>query len=192
MSSTTSACFALTGVSIGIHQRRELLALLGARVVEEWKPGVTHLVADTFRRTTKLMCAICAGADIVSPSFVDACQRAACIVSPEPFLLKDEVCEAAFAKKHGLPTYSLTAAVRRARSQGPLLAGFVVYCDGGVAGRGELRTLVEAAGGNWVAKPPPRHAGITSKVLQLGIHYDAELLREAACTQILRFETYRL
>lgn len=190
-------CFTATGLELGEKLRRLIECKLGARLVDEWSADVTHLVSDTFRRTTKFMCAICAGVRIVVPEYLEACRVAGQLVDDADFALRDEVCEAAFAKKHGLPGYSLAAALQRAREAGPMLAGYSVHCAPSVTGRPELRVLVEAAGGRWLrraeaATKPLVTAGNGSGTLLVGREYDAELLREAACTQVLRFDTYRL
>jgi len=158
-----------------------------------------------------MMSAICCGARIVTPDYIDACLQAGFLVDDAPFALNDKVCEAAFAKKHGLPRYSLQAALEESRRSGPLLAGVAVHCSPVVVGRSEMKTLVQAAGARWLrqvpepspeaadaepvlllgksgAEPPPRHA----ERWRLHTAYDAELLREAACTQKLRYDVYRL
>merc|ERR1719433_780829 len=98
--------------------RRFLEVSLRARVVDIWSPHVTHLICDTFRRTTKMMCAICVGARIVTPAYVDACRAAGRLVDDMPYTLRDTVCEAAFARKNGLQAYSVEAALHRARASG--------------------------------------------------------------------------
>lgn len=191
-----SLCLTTTGIELGTRQRRVLQKRLGFKVVDDWQLGVTYLVADTFRRTTKLMCAICTGTRIVVPAFLDACLLEGRLVDDTPFLLRDMLCEAAFAKKQGFFEYSLTEAVARSRVQGPLLDGLSVHVDAAVPGKKELQLLVEAAGGQWLRRPPPNaevsaSSGPQPSVLLIGRTFDAELLREAACTQILRFERYR-
>jgi len=191
-------CIAFSGIEISARRRQQLESKVGVRVVDDWCPDVTHLVADAFRRTTKLMCAICVGAYIVVPNFLSACQRAGSLIDPGEWLLRDELCEAAFAKKRRLPEYSLAAAVARARSNGPLLADVSVCCSRTVTSTADLRSLVHAAGGIWLEEPPGADAqrGLPASgpgsFLHLGKDFDPELLREAACTQILRFEQYRL
>lgn len=182
-------CFVATGLDFAPKYLRALCSL-GAEVVEDWSPGVTHLVADTFRRTTKFMCAICVGAQIVVPQYLEACRKASSIVDTAPYTLKDPVCEAAFAKKHALESYSLADALERARSSGPMLASYRVYCEPFVQGCADLKTLVEAAGGEWLSEASEVTAD--KRTLHIGKVYDAELLREAACTQVLRFNMYRL
>lgn len=158
-----------------------------------------------------MMSAICTGARIVTPDYIDECLKAGCLVDDAPFALNDTVCEAAFAKKHGLPRYSLQEALEESRRSGPLLDGVDVHCSQVVVGRSEMKTLVHAAGARWLrqvpecpphaadaqpvlllskagAEPPPRHA----ERWRLHTAYDAELLREAACTQKLRYDMYRL
>jgi len=181
---------------------------LGATLVTGFDPLITHLVADTFRRTTKMMCSICRGARIVVPEYINACRVAGELVDEAPYILQDGVCEAAFARKRGLGNgYSLPAALARARSNGPLLAGMGVYCFPSVVEKRELPLLVAAAGGAWLNRFPP-NPDDDCKVLLLAertvsgaceqrrrkIHrvYDVELLREAACTQQLRRSAYRL
>jgi len=203
-------CFTSTGLELGTKHRRQLRSRLGVKFVDEWTPEVTHLLADTFRRTTKMMCAICSGAIVVTPDYIDACLRSGSLVDDAPYVLKDAVCEAAFAKKHGLPRYSLQVALEESRRSGPLLAGVAVHCSPVVMGRSEMKILVEAAGATWLrhvpdtseaaeaqpvlllgkagTEPPPRHA----ERWRLHTAYDAELLREAACTQKLRYDVYRL
>merc|ERR1711879_67247 len=124
---------------------------IGARIIEDWAPEVTHLVTDTFRSTLKLMCSICVGAHIVTPAYLDACEEAGRLVDEAPHLLRDELCEAAFAKKHGLESYSLQAALELARQRGPLLSGVEVMCSGYVARQRELEHIVRMAGGEWLA-----------------------------------------
>lgn len=207
-SSTRRPCFAATGLELGTHQRRVLEGRLGALVASEWSSDVTHLVCASFRRTTKLMCAICTGAHIVVPAYLTACEKAGRIVGVTPFILRDRACEVAFAVQHGLPTYSLEVAVDRARRCGPLLRGLAVYCAASVAGRSDLRALVSAAGGLWLCRVPAPAELLNSDgsmaVLLLGRvpralasdrsvkAFDAELLREAACTQELRYGVHQL
>lgn len=204
---THQLCFTATSVELSRSQIRFLTSTLGANVVDEWSPGVSHLIADTFRRTTKLMCAICAGVPIVTPAYIDACRKANCLVDCKPFQLQDKLCEAAFAKKHGLPGFSLEAASEQRRQCGPLLEGMSVHCFTSVTERRDLQAVVEAAGGRWVRKPPVAwelpsvlllgQAGIKPEERELdkwqaGLVYDTELIREAACTQVLRRNVYRL
>merc|ERR1711959_590159 len=141
------------------------------------------------RSTPKLMCSICVGANIVTPTFLDACQEAGSVVDEAPHLLRDELCEAAFAKKRGLGSYSLQAAVELARHRGPLLAGVEVFCSESVARQRELEAIVRAAGGSWLGNMSSAQASSSdgaqqNKSLHIGPDgFDAELLREAACTQ---------
>jgi len=199
------AVFATTGLEISIRQKR-LLWDLGAVIVADWTPHITHLVADTFRRTTKLMCAVCKGAHVVTPAYVKACREAGRLVDTAQFLLKDEVCEAAFARKRAMPNgYSLAMAVQRAQQNGPLLQGKSVYCFPSVTEKRELPLLVQASGGTWLNRFPNT---VDSSIILLAERtvssdreqqrrrthevYDVELLREAACTQELRLGAYRL
>mmetsp|Transcript_66817 Transcript_66817/g.159896 ORF Transcript_66817/g.159896 Transcript_66817/m.159896 type:complete len:653 (+) Transcript_66817:3-1961(+) len=201
-----------TGIDLDPEQRHFLKKTLKVRLVDQWSPKVTHLVADTFRRTTKLMCAVCTGTKIVSPDFIDACIASGSLVEDSAFILADEVCEQAFAKKQGLPDFSLQAAVERQREHGQCLKGISVHCALGVAGRQDLRPVVEAAGGKWLAKAPHKISDEQSVLLlaepsssksmisnardlerlQAGLFYSPEILREAACTQVLRRDVYRL
>eukprot|EP00927_Polykrikos_kofoidii_P083913 TRINITY_DN8714_c0_g1_i5.p1 TRINITY_DN8714_c0_g1~~TRINITY_DN8714_c0_g1_i5.p1 ORF type:complete len:459 (-),score=93.54 TRINITY_DN8714_c0_g1_i5:151-1527(-) len=184
-----SACFAVTGVQI-TQSHRELFATIGASLSESWSPATTHLLAQTFRRTTKLMSAVCTGGVIVTPAFVEACCSAGRLLEPDPFLLRDSVCEAAFAKKHGLLSYSLQDACEIARRRNrPFLEGLEVSCTDAVVGRRELEAVVVAAGGRWRAEPAPSPAEC---LIRLGIDYEAELLWEGACTQVLRRDVYKL
>lgn len=191
--------FAVTGFVLDRVKRDKLEKIPGVVVVDEWSSKVTHVVAKGFRRTTKLMCAVCAGLHIVVPEFIDECIKAGDVIDEEAFLLRDEHAEATFAEKHHLPIYSLQTAVQQARIEGALLRHKSVYwIDGSAAEREELRLLVEAAGGRWLKrkprKPPAAEAVVATapKSLWLGKDFDPELLREAACTQVLRWETYRL
>nr|QDO16208.1 mediator of DNA damage checkpoint protein 1 [Lingulodinium polyedra] len=206
LNSSGHMCFATTGLELSVRQRRILLDI-GAEVAEEWTTEITHLIADTFRRTTKMMCAICRGMRIVTPDYIAACRVAGRRVDEKPFLLQDAVCEAAFARKRGIARgYSLTAALERARRRGPMLKGVSVYCFPSVIEKRELPLLVSAAGGTWLNRFPP--APDDDSVLLLAERtvssdreqqrrkahevYDVELLREAACTQELRRAAYRL
>lgn len=191
--------FAVTGFVLDRVKRDKLEKIPGVVVLDEWSSKVTHVIAKGFRRTTKLMCAVCAGLHIVVPEFIDECIKAGDVIDEEAFLLRDEISEATFAEKHQLPIYSLQTAVQQARIEGALLRNKSVYwIDGSAAEREELRLLVEAAGGRWLKrkprKPPAAEAVVATapKSLWLGKDFDPELLREAACTQVLRWETYRL
>lgn len=197
--------FATTGVELSGRQKRFLMDLQGV-LVSDWIPQISHVIADTFRRTTKMMCAICTGARIVTPNYVKACREAGRWVDEEDFTLKDEICESAFARKRGMPGYSLAAAVKRAQSNGPLLQGISVYVFPSVGDKRDLPILVAAAGGMWLKRFPlqPEDPSVLllaersvnsererkrRKTFEV---YDVELLREAACTQELRKSAYRL
>merc|ERR1712136_665507 len=174
------ACFMATGLTIS-QRRKNLLLSLRCTMVEDWQPCVTHLVADTFRRTTKMMCAISAGAAVVTPEYVRASCKAGLLLDSTPFLLSDKICEAAFARKRGLRSYSLAEAI-------------------------EIPMIVSAAGGTWLREFPadpdgesvlllserygkcPKEAALRSKHRV----YDVEMLREAACTQVVRKSAYHL
>lgn len=201
-------CFAATGLELSKRQRRLLTTYLGASIADTWSPEITHLIADTFRRTTKMMCAICSGAHIVVPAYLSACREAGRLVDEGPHVLQDRVCEDAFARKRGITGgYSLAAALERVRRHGPLLTGVSVYCFPSVTERRELPALVQAAGGTWLKRFPCDPEDRES-VLLLGERgasssreagrrrsfevYDVEMLREAACTQELRRPVYRL
>eukprot|EP00927_Polykrikos_kofoidii_P061543 TRINITY_DN5637_c0_g1_i1.p1 TRINITY_DN5637_c0_g1~~TRINITY_DN5637_c0_g1_i1.p1 ORF type:complete len:1960 (+),score=426.50 TRINITY_DN5637_c0_g1_i1:437-5881(+) len=198
-------CFACTGLEFTEAQQLGV-SKFGAIAVGAWAPNITHLVADTFRRTLKLMCAICRGVPIVLPEYIDACQKAGALVDETPYLLRDSVCENAFARKRGIAGgFSIVGASERVKKRGLLLRGVSVYCFPSVTERRELPALVSAAGGAWLAKFP---ANVGNNVLLLAEAtatsdrerhrrqehevYDVELLREAACTQRLRKSTYRL
>jgi len=197
---------ATTGLELSGRQNR-ILQELGATMVEDWSTEITHLVADTFRRTAKMMCAICHGAHIVTPEYIVACRAAGQFVDEAPFTLQDAVCEAAFARKRGIASgYSLAAALQRARDNGPLLRGMSVYCFPSVTEKRELPLLVQAAGGTWLSRFPAapddgsvlllaeRTVSGDKERRQRKAHevYDVEILREAACTQRLRRAAYRL
>mmetsp|Transcript_55635 Transcript_55635/g.107333 ORF Transcript_55635/g.107333 Transcript_55635/m.107333 type:complete len:870 (-) Transcript_55635:168-2777(-) len=203
---TQALHFAATGIQLGAEQR-SLMARLGASVVEDWGPEVTHLIADTFRRTTKMMCAISLGLEVVTADYIQACSRAGQRVDEGPYRLRDTVCEAGFARKRGLKKgYSLEVAIKRAQQNGPLLKGMSVYCFPSVTDQRELPLLVGAAGGSWLSELPEspddpkvlllaeRSISGDSEKRRRKAHsvYDVELLREAACTQELRHSAYRL
>jgi len=199
-------CFATTGLELSGRQKRTIEEL-GGILANDWSPHVTHLVADTFRRTAKMMCTICCGANVVIPDYITACRTAGKFVDETPFLLQDEVCEAAFARKRGMVSgYSLTKALQSSRKQGPLLKGISVYCFPSVVEKRELALLVASAGGTWLNKFPAvahddsvlllAERTVSSAVEQQRRKtfkvYDVELLREAACTQELRKNVYSL
>lgn len=201
----TTPCFATTGVELRDTQK-VALQKMGVTLVSDWSPAITHLVANTFRRTPKMLCAICHGAHIVTPQYIAECRKKGQLVDHREFTLRDEVCEPAFAKKRGMSSYSLAAALALRQKNGPLLKGMMVHCLPSVAERGELTSLVVSAGGQWLAKFPPNPDD--PSVLLLGARtfchkreldkrkahkvYDVELLREAACTQVLRRSAYLL
>jgi len=198
-------CFASTGLEFSVRQRR-ILAELGAGIAEEWTPGITHLIADTFRRTAKMMCTICHGGYVVTPEYIVACRAAGKRVDEAPYLLRDPVCEAAFARKRGIRRgYSLAKAQERARENGPMLQGVSVYCFPSVTEKRELPFLVSASGGAWLTRFPSsaddsvlllaeRTVSSPQEQQRRRTHevYDVELLREAACTQEIRRAAYRL
>jgi len=199
-------CFVSTGLEFSKRQTR-IIEELGGSCGTDWNDDVTHVIADTFRRTTKMMCALCRGASVLTPDFITACQAAGNWVQEEPFILKDEVCEAAFARKRGIPGgYSLIRTLALAREQGPLLQGISVFCFPSVVEKRELPLLVAAAGGTWLTRFPgtPDHESVLllaertvsgereQQRRKLHHVYDVELLREAACTQKIRRSAYRL
>uniref|UniRef100_A0A7S4S4U4 BRCT domain-containing protein n=1 Tax=Alexandrium monilatum TaxID=311494 RepID=A0A7S4S4U4_9DINO len=198
--------FSATGLEVGRLERRTI-AKLGGSFTADWDLEVTHLIADTFRRTTKMMCAICAGARIVTPDYLKACREAGALVDDRRFALQDPVCERAFARKHGiLGGYALDEALERRRSGGPMLQGVSVYCFPSVVEKHDLPHVVAAAGGRWLQRFPS--GSDLGSVLLLAEReasdkteqqrrrkwkvYDVELLREAACTQVLRKKAWRL
>lgn len=199
--------FTTTGIELSSRQKR-ILSDLGILFHQEWSGHATHLVADTFRRTTKMMCSICLGAHVVTLEFIRACRNAGKVVDERPFVLEDGVCEAAFARKRGIAGgYSLAQALERSRNNGPLLRGMSVYCFPSVSEKRELPLLVAAAGGTWLTRFPAERADDESVLLlaertvsnereqlRRAKHrvYDVELLREAACTQAIRRTAYRL
>jgi len=203
--------FAATGIEFSGRQKR-ILRDMGATIVQDWSPHITHLVADTFRRTTKMMCAICRGAKVVVPRYLDACRPLTpsgrfSIVDETPFLLQDRLCEGAFALKRNLSDgYSLVGALQLARKNGLLLEGMSIYCFPSVVDKRELPHLVAAAGGTWLTRFPSQPDSASVLLLaertvssererqRRKAHkvYDVELLREAACTQEIRKTAYRL
>ena len=186
---------AMTGFVLEKGKRDQLQKIPGVNVVDEWSAKVTHVIAKGFRRTSKLMCAVCKGLHIVVPKFIDECITAGEIIDEKPFLLHDNMAEAAFAEKHQLPSFSLQTSVQRARSEGALLRNRSVYwTDGSEVEQRELKDLVVAAGGRWLKRKPRKLEAEVSipKSFWLGHDFDPELLREAACTQVLRWDTYRL
>jgi len=203
--SPTRACFTSTGMELSERQQR-IIRQLGFTVVRDWSPEVTHVIADTFRLTAKMMCAVCSGAHIVTPEYIAACRKQDGLAEEAEYLLKGDVCEAAFARKRGLGQgYSVAAAAERARRDGPLLRGMSVYCFPSVEDRHELPPLVAAAGGTWLADFPAEPT--RDSVLLLASRratneqeeqqrrkyrvFDVELLREAAMTQEIRLSAYR-
>lgn len=185
---------AMTGFVLEKAKRDQLQKIPGVTVVDEWSAKVTHVIAKGFRRTSKLMCAVCKGLHIVVPKFIDECITAGEMIDEKPFLLHDNMAEAAFAEKHQLPSFSLQTSVQRARSEGALLRNRSVYwTDGSEVEKRELKDLVEAAGGRWLKRKPRMMSEVSiPKSFWLGHDFDPELLREAACTQVLRWDTYRL
>ena len=187
------AYFVCTGLVLDEARCKKLKSSLGITVLENWSSKVTHVIAKDFKRTTKLMCGVCAGLPIVTPAFIDECLKAGELISEAPFLLRDEAAEASFATKRQLPSFSLQAAVQRARAGG-LLKGKSVYWHGDDDEKEELKLLVEAAKGRWLKRKPkkPKLETAIPKSIVLGQDFDPELLREAACTQEMRWDTYRL
>lgn len=201
-------CFAWTGIELS-EKQKVALRDLGCTLESEWSPQVSHLIADTFRRTTKMMCAICHGAQIVMPEYIMKCREAKTVLDAAQYALSDRVCEAAFARKRGLDGYCLADALERRKKNGPLLQGISVHCLPSVVERRELPLLIAAAGGKWVNRfPLESHVEGLPGLLLLGERtvctdkelqrrkahkvYDVELIREAACTQVLRKGAYRL
>jgi len=188
------------------QRKKGFLEYLGCQLVDEWQSSVTHLVADTFRRTTKMMCAISAGAFVVRPEYVTACSKAGELVDATAYILADDVCAEAFARKRRLRFYSLAEALERRKLKGPMLKGFFVHCLPSVVESDEIFQLIVAAGGTWLSDFPSnvnddavlligdRYASGEDELRCRRDHrvYDVEMLREAACTQVLRRHTYLL
>lgn len=195
-------CIAVTGFEVELEQRH-FLERLGIRVVDEWSPEVTHLIANTFRRTLKMMCSVCAGARIYTSAFLEACYAAGQIPADDSrFALRDVHGEKAFASRHCLPTFALQGAIAKVLLRGPLLAGRAVYCSPDVEERKDLQVVVEAAGGLWLHTDPDDHPVApdlpTLRLGQVGAAptgaeaYDKELLLQAACIQELRWGAFKL
>lgn len=96
--------FATTGLELSTRQQKFLLDLQGL-MVAEWNPHVSHLIADTFRRTTKMMCAICTGAHILSTEYVKACREAGRLVDEAAFVLKDTPWRQLFSVRARMARY---------------------------------------------------------------------------------------
>mmetsp|Transcript_962 Transcript_962/g.2752 ORF Transcript_962/g.2752 Transcript_962/m.2752 type:complete len:463 (-) Transcript_962:3-1391(-) len=198
-------CFAVTGKHISGAQRQTLL-VLGFGFSDGWSSEVTHLVADEFRRTTKMMCAICSGARVVTAEYIDACGKSGSLVDDTDYILRDADRESTFAVARGLLDYSVAAAIQHRAKVGPLLHGLAVHCMPSVKEREDMRLIVTAAGGKWLRRLPPKAS--KSSVLVLGERslctarererrrattvHEVELLREAACTQTFRFDAHLL
>lgn len=204
-SSARGPCFAVTGKHISGAQRQTLL-VLGFGFSDGWSSEVTHLVADEFRRTTKMMCAICSGARVVTAEYIDACGKSGSLVDDNDYILRDAARESTFAIARGLLDFSVAAAIQHRAKVGPLLHGLAVHCMPSVKEREDMRLIVTAAGGKWLHRLPPKAS--KSSVLVLGERslctarererrrattvHEVELLREAACTQTFRFDAHLL
>jgi len=195
------------GFELEPEQRHFLKKTLKVRLVDHFSSSVTHVIADAFRTSAKLMCAIAAGTKVLSSKYVDACMEAQRMVQDSDFLLNDVDGERSFAERCGLADYNLQAAVQKRKADGPLLSGVAIHCAWSVSGRQELKALVEALGGKWLAKAP--HKVIDERRtlllaeeqslsdrdrdrLREGMLFSPSLLTEAACTQVLRHDEHRL
>jgi len=194
------------GFDLEPEQRHFLKKTLKVKLVDYFSSNVSHVLADSFTTSTKLMCAICSGAKILSSKYLEACMEARRLVDDSEYLLNDTAGEEAFAEKFGLEEYSLQTAAQQRRKAGPLLSGMSVHCALGVSGRQDLKTLVAAMGGKWLATAPRREPderllllvdpqGLSDRDqdrLRAGLLFSPELLKEAACTQVCRRDVYRL
>lgn len=201
-SPTRRICIAVSGFELDL-EHRQFLERIGIRVVDKWSQEITHLIANSFKRTLKMMCSVCAGTRIYTFAFLEACWAAGQIVADDSrFALRDVRGEMAFASRHGLPSFSLQGAIAKVLLRGPLLAGYAVYCSPDVKERNDLQVVVEAAGGLWLHRHPAAHPMVVEfPTLQLGQSgsalagaevYDKELLIQAACTQELLFSAFKL
>ncbi|CAK0891201.1 unnamed protein product [Prorocentrum cordatum] len=127
-------CFLASGVRVSAATRKLLWQRLGAGFADGWSVEVTHLVSDSFRRTAKMMCALCAGVPVVRSGYLDACLRtpdAGTQPDEEAFALRDRDGEEALERRLGLDpgALSLELAQERRRRQGPLLDGVQVFAS---------------------------------------------------------------
>eukprot|EP00746_Dinoflagellata_sp_MGD_P003103 gnl/MRDRNA2_/MRDRNA2_106047_c0_seq1.p1 gnl/MRDRNA2_/MRDRNA2_106047_c0~~gnl/MRDRNA2_/MRDRNA2_106047_c0_seq1.p1 ORF type:complete len:799 (-),score=153.67 gnl/MRDRNA2_/MRDRNA2_106047_c0_seq1:216-2612(-) len=208
----TRPCITLSGVKLPAKVERGLKKL-GASIEADWTPNISLLVANEFKRTLKMMCAICSGLPILTGYYLTACELQGCWIDTRTYTLQDAIGERNFSKPRNLSSFSLSTSISRRMHQGPLLAGRTVFALAPTPKhqREELKCLVTAAGGAWSDDrlPPdpsdddlclvdPDTCREKSDLLKARRRaapcalYDIELLFEACCTQQLRLDNFRL
>lgn len=205
-------CITLSGVALSAKVRRGLQKL-GASIEANWTPKVSLVVANEFKRTLKIMCAICSGLPILTGYYLIGCELQGSWIDTRTYTLRDMKGERAFAKSKGLSSFSLSSSFACRKRQGPLFDGRAVCVLRPTPKhqRDELKCLVIAAGGAWSDDKPPSDPSDhdlcfvdpdtfkdESDLLQARRRaapcalYNIELLFEACCTQQLRFDAFRL
>uniref|UniRef100_A0A8C3PJ24 BRCT domain-containing protein n=1 Tax=Calidris pygmaea TaxID=425635 RepID=A0A8C3PJ24_9CHAR len=111
----------------------------------------THLVTDRVRRTIKFLCAVARGVPIVTPEWLQKSARSGRVLTPGPFLVRDNQQESHFG-------FSLAQALRRARRH-PLLQGYEVHVTPSVRPEPEhMRDIVTCSGGTFLPTMPHTYA----------------------------------
>ncbi|CAK8996284.1 unnamed protein product, partial [Durusdinium trenchii] len=141
-------------------------------------------------------CAISAGLPVVKPSFLRRCAKLGYV--PEvrgQDLLKDRIGEGILATRFCAQGYNLAEVCARAATR-RLLKDFKVFAirQANVMERSKVKALVLAAGGTWLEDLPELRPGdlLTFGPSSPEAMYDLEALLEAACTQRLRLEAFKL
>ena len=129
--------------------------------IESQSAQCTHVAVPNIRRTQKLICAVAAGAMVVSTTFVDKCLESTERPDPQKFPLEDKVGE------QRLACTMADARTRAVANSRKLLKGYHLFCTETPEGNFDIyKAICEANGGRCllykgrtsqsVALDPPR------------------------------------
>ncbi|CAI8019609.1 PAX-interacting protein 1 [Geodia barretti] len=134
----------LTGISQSISRRlRETVQQLGG-VVSDRPRDCTHLVAPRVARTVKFLSGVSVCRWVLTPDWIEQCEREGRLVSEEGFTLRDPDAEAMFMM-------DIPSSLQRARTS-EFLQGYWLHATASVQPSPEsLRDIIECAGGRLVS-----------------------------------------
>ncbi|EPS64384.1 hypothetical protein M569_10397, partial [Genlisea aurea] len=122
-----------------VKHQEKILARLGGRTASSTSDA-SHFVADEFIRTRNMLEAIASGKPVVTPSWLESCGQAGCLVDDKSYILRD-------ARKEKCFGFSLPVSLKKA-SQHPLLKGMKVWITPNAKpSKAVVSNLVKAVGG---------------------------------------------
>ncbi|XP_076892271.1 uncharacterized protein LOC143543957 [Bidens hawaiensis] len=122
-----------------VKQQRKVMKKLGISIAKDCSDA-THFVSDRFARTKNMLEAMAFGKPVVTPSWLESCEQAACIIDEKIYILRD-------TKKEKEIGFNMPVSLSRARSH-PLLKDQRVLVTSSVEpDREMIKNLVKASQG---------------------------------------------